>query len=70
MEWVMAWIRQLIGPPQTDPWEDDPRIRAERRGQHDRANKAGEGTYYEQQRRRERRIETTEDTWRRGDVWH
>ena len=48
MKWLSAWWRQIVGPPSTNPWEDDPRIRAERRGQHDRITKAGEGNYYEQ----------------------
>lgn len=36
LPWLHAWWRQISGPPKTDPWNDDPKIRAERRGQHAR----------------------------------
>jgi ribosome-binding protein aMBF1 (putative translation factor) len=40
-EWVRLWLRTLFGAsPRRDPWNDDPHIRAERAGQHDRINKA------------------------------
>lgn len=39
MQWLMAWWRQIFGHPESDPWRDDPRIREERRGQHDRINR-------------------------------
>jgi hypothetical protein len=48
MKWLSAWWHQIVGPPLTNPWEDDPRIRAERRGQHDRITRAGKGIYYDQ----------------------
>ena len=38
--WFAAWWRQIVGPPPSDPWQDDPRIAAEREGQHDRINTA------------------------------
>lgn len=40
MEWLAAWLRQIVGPPPSDPWYDDPKIREERVGQHERANSA------------------------------
>lgn len=70
MHWLSAWWKQLVGPPAVDPWEDNPQIRAERAGQHDRITKAAEGSYYEQQRLRERRVEAVEESWRRRDVQH
>lgn len=71
MQWITAWWRQIVGPPRAEPWDDDPHIRAERRGQHDRIHKANEGTYYEQRRLREQRVKAIEDAWRRqGDVQH
>jgi hypothetical protein len=48
MKWLAAWWHQIIGPPHPEPWEDDPRIRAEREGQHDRIRKASQGDYYDQ----------------------
>ena len=63
MGWFWAWMQQIVGPPHTDPWEDDPQIRTERKGQHDRINKAAR--YDLERQLRERRIETTEDIWRR-----
>lgn len=70
MHWLTAWLRQIVGPPEINPWETDPDIRAERAGQHDRITKAAEGNYYEQKRLRERRIVATEDAWRRRDARH
>lgn len=67
MEWLAAWVKQFVGPPRIDPWEHDPRIREERRGQHDRITKAAEGSYYEQRRLRERRVDTQVRTWHRDD---
>jgi hypothetical protein len=40
MQWLTAWWRQIAGHPGADPWRDDPRIRDERQGQHERINKA------------------------------
>jgi hypothetical protein len=62
--WIKAWLKSLTGTaPITNPWEDDPKIRAERRSQHERINAT---TRWELERqRRERRIQTTEDIWRR-----
>lgn len=40
MKWLTAWWHQIVGPPHIDPWEHDPRIRAEREAQHDRMDKA------------------------------
>lgn len=48
MRWLVAWWRQFFGHPETDPWHDDARIRAERKGQHDRIRQANRGTYYDQ----------------------
>jgi hypothetical protein len=58
MQWLSAWWKQIVGPPQIDPWEDDPHIRAERKGVHDRANQAAHGTYYDQYN------EHLRETWR------
>jgi hypothetical protein len=38
--WLMAWWQAITRAPHADPWRDDPRIRAERMGQHARVNKA------------------------------
>lgn len=40
MKWLEVWWRQMVGPPASDPWSDDPRIQQERAGQHDRITKA------------------------------
>lgn len=58
MHWLASWWKQITGPPTTNPWEDNPHIRAERRGQHDRIKKANEGTYYDQWNERVR------ESWR------
>jgi hypothetical protein len=63
-QWIKAWWRSLTGTaPRAEPWEDDPQIRAERRSQHERINAV---TRWELERQlRERRIQTTEEVWRR-----
>lgn len=62
-EWLKAWWQAIVGPPRTDPWEDDPQIRAERQGQHDRIEAA---TRWDLERQvRERRRRATEEAWRR-----
>lgn len=58
MRWLSAWWHQIVGPPPTNPWDDDPHIRAERQGVHDRANEANRGDYYDQYSARNR------DSWR------
>ena len=40
MRWLAAWWKQIVGPPHVDPWNDDPRIVAERQDQHVRIDKA------------------------------
>lgn len=56
--WLACWWRQIAGPTDSDPWEDDPIIRAERESQHDRINKANRGEYYDNWNRRVR------ESWR------
>lgn len=60
-QWISAWWRQITGPPERNPWDDDPRIRTEREGQHDRITRSGEGTYYDAWNQRVR------DSWRPRD---
>lgn len=57
-EWLAAWWRQIIGPPASDPWHDDPRIRAERHGQHQRIDKVTGWVVRDEWNRRLR------DSWR------
>jgi hypothetical protein len=64
MRWLKAWMQAMTGPPRSEPWDDDPQIAAERRGQHDRINRSMSETI--QQRRREQRIRAMEEAWRRG----
>lgn len=68
MHWLSAWWRQLVGRPESEPWDDDPRIIEERRGQHARIDKVT--AELARQQLRERRIRTIEEAWRRGDVQH
>jgi hypothetical protein len=63
MAWLSAWLKALSGQSPSDPWTDDPAIRAERQGQHQRINRTM--AYEIQQRRRERRIRATEEAWQR-----
>jgi hypothetical protein len=63
MQWIKAWAQAFFGPPLTDPWEDDPQIKTERAGQHDRINAATRFDLERQQR--ERRIRAIEESWRR-----
>lgn len=69
MKWFAAWWRQITGGPPSDPWQDDPHIRAERAEQHARINKANEGDYYAQMAERaarERLIDKQGNPWGLG----
>lgn len=64
--WVVTWMRTLFGAaPKPDPWNDDPKIREEREGQHQRMNRATAYSAEDQMLLRERRLRTIEDIWRR-----
>lgn len=65
--WVSTWLRTLLGStPKSDPWNDDPTIRAERLAQHERIDRATGYSAQDQRELRQRRIEAIEETWRRG----
>lgn len=64
MDWIKAWWRQLTGPPPADPWNEDPRIREERRGQHERINKVTSEVLRESMR--QRWTDEQMESWRRG----
>ena len=62
------WWQQITGPPRVNPWEDDPRIRAERRGQHDRINEAARRVLRDSMEARDPFNERIRESWRPRDA--
>ena len=57
-DWIKLWLQTLLGStPRSDPWNDDPRIRAERVGQHRRIDKVTGPSAREQMEDRQRRVD-------------